>query len=220
MNKKKKQHDAVLVELKHSLALYQSIFEQQLLDYRDLVHQASSLLAQSNNTSPIPIEQVRPILDKLHRGIAASERDRIIIKCEPVFNLMENDHSSNESKSMNDTQITTDDEDKYMDVNHTVIVRLDRIDYPDSFEKENALQGKDQNNDQYQDDDNPVYLKSIAVDPGSIFDSTNKSDGGMRVGLRSRKSTNDVYKHQQQHQQQKKTFSSIDIAYFFNKEKT
>jgi hypothetical protein len=71
----KKQNDAVLSELQNSLTLYQSIFEQQIQVYRELVHQASTLLLH-NTSSIVPIEQIRPVLEKLQRAIAVFRQEK------------------------------------------------------------------------------------------------------------------------------------------------
>jgi len=88
MKKKKKQNDAVLNELQNNLTLYQTIFEQQIQEYRELVHQASTLLLH-NTSSIIPIEQIRPVLEKLQRAIAVFQQEKVIIKSESSFDATE-----------------------------------------------------------------------------------------------------------------------------------
>jgi hypothetical protein len=70
----KKQNVAVLNELKNCLTVYQSIFEQHITTYRELVHQASTILLQ-NTASLIPIEQIRPVLEKLQKAIAVFQHE-------------------------------------------------------------------------------------------------------------------------------------------------
>ena len=74
----KKQNDAVLNELQNSLTLYQTIFEQHIQAYRELVHQASTLLLH-NTSSIIPIEKIRPVLEKLQRTIAIFQQEKGLI---------------------------------------------------------------------------------------------------------------------------------------------
>jgi hypothetical protein len=74
----KKQNDAVLNELQNNLTLYQTIFEQHLQEYRTLVHQASTLLLH-NTSSIIPIEKIRPVLEKLQRTIAIFRQEKGLI---------------------------------------------------------------------------------------------------------------------------------------------
>ena len=71
----KKQNDAVLSELQNCLTVYQSIFEKQIQIYRELVHQASTLLLH-NTSSIVPIEQIRPVLEKLQRAIAIFQQEK------------------------------------------------------------------------------------------------------------------------------------------------
>lgn len=71
----KKQNDVVLHELQNSLTIYQTIFEQHLQEYRQLVHQASTLLLHNTSTI-IPIEQIRPVLEKLQRTIAMFRQEK------------------------------------------------------------------------------------------------------------------------------------------------
>lgn len=76
----KKQNDVVLNELQNSLTLYQTIFEQHLQEYRQLVHQASTLLLHNTSTI-VPIEQIRPVLEKLQRTIAMFRQEKGEIVC-------------------------------------------------------------------------------------------------------------------------------------------
>lgn len=71
----KKQNDVVLTELQNSLTLYQSIFEQQIQTYRELVHQASSILLH-NTSSIVPIEQIRPVLENIQKAIAFLQHEK------------------------------------------------------------------------------------------------------------------------------------------------
>lgn len=71
----KKQNETVLHELQNCLTVYQTIFEQQIQSYRELVHQASTLLL-TNTSTLVPIEQIRPVLEKLQRAIAFFQQDK------------------------------------------------------------------------------------------------------------------------------------------------
>jgi hypothetical protein len=71
----KKQNDAVLNELQNNLTLYQTIFEQHLQEYRELVHQATTILLH-NKSSMLPIEQIRPVLEKLQRAINIFQQEK------------------------------------------------------------------------------------------------------------------------------------------------
>lgn len=74
----KKQTESILQELQSSLSLYQKIFEQHIQSYRELVHQVSTLLLD-NASSIMPIDQIRPVLEKLQRAIAILQNDKGII---------------------------------------------------------------------------------------------------------------------------------------------
>ncbi|CAF3430724.1 unnamed protein product, partial [Rotaria sp. Silwood2] len=69
------QTDAILNELQNCLTLYQEIFEQHIKSYRELVHQASTLLLH-NTSSIVPIEKIRPVLEKLQRAISIFQQDK------------------------------------------------------------------------------------------------------------------------------------------------
>jgi len=71
----KKQNAVVLNELQNNLTLYQTIFEQQIQEYRELIHQATTLLLHKTS-SIIPIEQIRPVLEKLQRAIAVYHQEK------------------------------------------------------------------------------------------------------------------------------------------------
>jgi hypothetical protein len=71
----KKQNDVVFNELKNSLTLYQTIFEQHLQEYRQIVHQASTLLLHNTSTI-VPIEQIRPVLERIQRAIAIFQQEK------------------------------------------------------------------------------------------------------------------------------------------------
>ena len=71
----RKQNETVLHELQNCLTVYQTIFEQQIQSYRELVHQASTLLL-TNTSTLVPIEQIRPVLEKLQRAIAFFQQDK------------------------------------------------------------------------------------------------------------------------------------------------
>ena len=71
----KKQNQLVINELQGSLNLYQTIFEKQIVAYRDLVHQASTLLLH-NSTSLVPLEQIRTMLEKIQQAIAGFHEEK------------------------------------------------------------------------------------------------------------------------------------------------
>lgn len=64
----KKENQHAINELQSHLNLYQTIFEKQILAYRELVHQASTILLH-NTTSLVPLEQIRTVLDKIQQAI-------------------------------------------------------------------------------------------------------------------------------------------------------
>lgn len=96
----KKQNGVVLTEIENSLTLYQSIFEHRIVAYRELVHQASTIILK-NKTTMLPIEQLRPVLEKLQKAIAVFQQEKssnysfeiffniilylVIIKSEPIL---------------------------------------------------------------------------------------------------------------------------------------
>lgn len=71
----KKQNDIVICELQKSLNLYQSIFDQQILAYRELVRQASTVLLH-NTSSLVPIDQIRPVIEKIQQAIATFQGEK------------------------------------------------------------------------------------------------------------------------------------------------
>jgi hypothetical protein len=71
----KKQNNIVINELQNTLNLYQTIFEKQIISYRELVRQASSILLH-NTSSLVPIEQIQPILEKLQQAIAVFHEEK------------------------------------------------------------------------------------------------------------------------------------------------
>jgi hypothetical protein len=71
----KKQNEVVLNELENNLTLYQTIFEQHLQEYRQIVHQASTLLLHNTSTI-VPIDQIRPVLEKIQRAIAIFQQEK------------------------------------------------------------------------------------------------------------------------------------------------
>ncbi|CAF2960093.1 unnamed protein product [Rotaria sp. Silwood2] len=113
----KKQNDIVICELQKCLNLYQTIFEQQMLAYRELVRQASTILLH-NTSSLVPIDQIRPVIGKIQEAIAVLQGEKIIIKCESL--LDGNDGENEKTKSVN-TNVSGDSDQK-------VVVRIPRID--------------------------------------------------------------------------------------------
>jgi len=71
----KKQNTIIINELQNTLSLYQTIFEKQIISYRELVRQSSSILLH-NTSSLVPIEQIRPILEKLQQAIAVFHEEK------------------------------------------------------------------------------------------------------------------------------------------------
>lgn len=64
----KKQNDIVISELQQCLTLYQTTFDQQLLAYRELVRQASTVLLH-NTSSLVPINEIRTVIEKIQQAI-------------------------------------------------------------------------------------------------------------------------------------------------------
>jgi len=127
----KKQNDAVLNELQNNLTLYQTIFEQQIQEYRELVHQASTLLLH-NTSSIIPIEQIRPVLEKLQRAIAVFQQEKVIIKSESSFDATEFVIEKVDSNLLKDNPPIKKEKntpEKNRVESRRVVVRLERIDY-------------------------------------------------------------------------------------------
>jgi len=143
----KKQNDAVLNELQNNLTLYQTIFEQHIQEYRELVHQATTLLLH-NTSSLIPIEQIRPVLEKLQRAIAIFQQEKgliieikiylfvyvdiylVIIKSESLLDATEFDIDSNFLKDIPSIKTENITPNKNpVESCRTVVVRLERIDY-------------------------------------------------------------------------------------------
>ncbi len=71
----KKQNNIVINELQNSLNLYQTIFEKQIVIYRELVRQASTILLQ-NTSSLVPLDQIRSILEKLQQAIGVFHEEK------------------------------------------------------------------------------------------------------------------------------------------------
>lgn len=101
----KKENQQIIHELQNQLNVYQTIFEKQIVAYRELVHQASTILLH-NTTSLVPIEQIRMILDKIQQatGHFHDEKSKtkemkihqknfdclVMIKCESMIDEDEN----------------------------------------------------------------------------------------------------------------------------------
>jgi hypothetical protein len=71
----KKQNTIIINELQNHLSLYQTIFEKQIVAYRELVRQTSSILVH-NTTSIVPIETIQPVLEKLQQAIAIYHEEK------------------------------------------------------------------------------------------------------------------------------------------------
>ncbi|CAF0831973.1 unnamed protein product [Rotaria sp. Silwood1] len=117
----KKQNDIVICELQKCLNLYQTIFEQQILSYRDLVRQASTILLHNTSTL-IPIDQIQTVIDKIQEAITVFQGEKIIIKCEPLFdgNDCENEKTKIGNNNINN-HVSVESDQK-------VVVRIPRID--------------------------------------------------------------------------------------------
>ncbi|CAF4517823.1 unnamed protein product [Rotaria sp. Silwood2] len=129
----KKQNDIVICELQKCLNLYQTIFEQQMLAYRELVRQASTILLH-NTSSLVPIDQIRPVIGKIQEAIAVFQGEKsnkisifrnkyvfnilVIIKCE---SLLDGNDGENEKTKSGNTNVSGDSDQK-------VVVRIPRID--------------------------------------------------------------------------------------------
>ncbi|CAF1387623.1 unnamed protein product [Rotaria sordida] len=96
----KKQNDIVICELQKCLNLYQTIFDQQILSYRDLVRQASTILLHNTSTL-IPIDQIRSVIDKIQEAVAIFQGEKIVIKCEPMFDTNDSENEKNKTENNN-----------------------------------------------------------------------------------------------------------------------
>jgi len=70
----KKQNDIIINELQNALTLYQTVFEQHMITYRELVRQASGILLH-NSSSLVPIEQIRPVLENIQQATSNFKQD-------------------------------------------------------------------------------------------------------------------------------------------------
>jgi hypothetical protein len=151
MKKKKKQNNILINELQNQLTLYQTIFEKQIVSYRELVRQASSILLH-NTSSLVPIEQIHPVLEKLQQAIAVFHEEKIIIKCEASLET-----SELENKSINTPNV---------EPGQKVVVRIPRIDCnKNKSQSENQDPNENDENaikfsvdDQEQRNSSPVYM--------------------------------------------------------------
>lgn len=99
----KKQNHLLIHDLQHYLSVYQLIFEQHIQAYRELVHQASTILLQNTSTL-VPIDQIRPVLEHIQQAISVYQDEKsektslssdslvqsvclVVIKCEPVLSM-------------------------------------------------------------------------------------------------------------------------------------
>ena len=71
----RKRNHLLIHELQHHLSVYQSIFEQHIQAYRELVHQASTLLLRNTSTL-VPIEQIRPVLEHIQQAISVYQNEK------------------------------------------------------------------------------------------------------------------------------------------------
>ncbi|CAF1091135.1 unnamed protein product [Rotaria sordida] len=115
----KKQNDIVICELQKCLNLYQTIFDQQILSYRDLVRQASTILLHNTSTL-IPIDQIRSVIDKIQEAVAIFQGEKIVIKCEPMFDTNDSENEKNKTEN-NNNNIP-------VEMNQKVVLRIPRID--------------------------------------------------------------------------------------------
>ncbi|CAF4556685.1 unnamed protein product [Rotaria sp. Silwood2] len=126
------QTDAILNELQNCLTLYQEIFEQHIKSYRELVHQASTLLLH-NTSSIVPIEKIRPVLEKLQRAISIFQQDKVIIKSEIELNVTEFDMEKIDSNLSKDFSLVKEETNtpkvSHGESNRSVVVRLERVQF-------------------------------------------------------------------------------------------
>ncbi len=80
----KKQNTIAINELQNSLNLYQTIFEKQIVAYRELVRQTSSILLH-NTSSLVPLDQIRSVLEKLQQAIAVFHEEKSMKKNWEIF---------------------------------------------------------------------------------------------------------------------------------------
>lgn len=71
----RKQNEKVLIELQDCLSTYQTIFEKQIQSYRELVHQATTIILK-NNSSLVPLDQIRSVIGKLQQAISVFQPEK------------------------------------------------------------------------------------------------------------------------------------------------
>ncbi|CAF0751277.1 unnamed protein product [Rotaria sordida] len=191
----RKQNDVILNELQNCLTLYQRIFEQHIQSYRALVHQASTLLLH-NTSSIVPIENIRPVLEKLQGDIAIFQQDKVIIKSETELDITEFDIEKIDSNLSKDCSLmkkeTNIPKDNCAESDRSVVVRLERVQFhkelPLNSVLDNGQIDKNENEKESTKDENSRKLKE------SIYDFTvesNSTDENVSNILKLRKSTDE-----------------------------
>lgn len=70
----KRINENLINGLQHQLSIYRSIFEEKLQLYRQLVHQASTILL-NNSTTLIPSDEIRSITERIQCEISRNQND-------------------------------------------------------------------------------------------------------------------------------------------------
>ncbi|CAF1463201.1 unnamed protein product [Adineta ricciae] len=192
----KKQNAVVLNELQNSLTLYQSIFEQQLAIYRELVHQASALLLQ-NTSALVPIEQIRPVLERIQKAIAIFQQEKIIIKSETELDGVETDVDKNDSNSSKEQSSVKKEINTPVKVRP--VVRLERVELNRDLVAERRLHDEHMNRNYQHDcstrcrvEENNSRSKDSSDDI-TIECISSITDGDGVHSSKSRKSTDENY---------------------------
>ncbi|CAF3386458.1 unnamed protein product [Rotaria sp. Silwood1] len=167
----RKQNDTILNELQNCLTLYQKIFEQHIQSYRELVHQASTLLLH-NTSSIAPIEKIRPVLEKIQKAIAIFQQDKVIIKSETELDVTEFDIEKIDSNLSKDFSLvkkeTNSAKDNCAASDPSVIVRLERVQFHkelllDSIPNDGQIDNKDENSRKLKESNYDCSTESIST---------------------------------------------------------
>ncbi|CAM4743968.1 unnamed protein product [Rotaria magnacalcarata] len=193
----KKQTDAILEELQNSLTIYQRIFEQHIQSYRELVHQASTILVH-NTSSTIPIEQIRSVLEKLQRAIAIFQNDKVIVKNEIEFDAAAINTEKIDLNILKDIPQMKKEKivpnDIHAESSPKIFVRLERIQLHEGMEfghkRSNERIHTNRNQQGSIKDENSRKLRDSINDLNTTPTSTNH-DGDMSAIIRLRRNTDE-----------------------------
>ncbi|CAF3413933.1 unnamed protein product [Rotaria socialis] len=192
----KKQTDAIREELQNSLTIYQRIFEQHIQSYRELVHQASTILVH-NTSSAIPIEQIRPVLEKLQRAIAIFQNDKVIVKNEIEFDAAEINTEKIDLNILNDIPQMKKEKivptDIHAESSPRIVVRLERVQFDKGMEVGHKCSDEHIHTNQNQQgsrNESSRKLRDSINDLNTTPISTNH-DGDMSAIIRLRRRTDE-----------------------------